>query len=49
MTFRFRASGVEHPLLMVDFGVIGGIYRGYAADLTPLVIWRGLAQWDSTL
>lgn len=30
----------EHPLLLVDFGVIGGIYRVFNADLTPLLIWR---------
>jgi hypothetical protein len=44
-----KTSGVEHPLLMAAGRWFGGIYRVYAADLTPLVIWRGLAQWDSTL
>jgi len=29
---------VEHPLLVAEFGVSGGIYRVYAADLTPLLI-----------
>jgi hypothetical protein len=29
---------VEHPLLMAGGGVFVGIYRVYAADLTPLLI-----------
>jgi hypothetical protein len=33
-----EASGVEHPLLVAGFGVVGGIYRVYAAELTPLLI-----------
>jgi hypothetical protein len=35
-----KTSEVEHPLLVACFGVIGGIYRVYAAGLTPLLIWR---------
>jgi len=38
MTFRSSASGVEHPLLVAVFGVIGGIYGVYAEDLTPMLI-----------
>ena len=38
--FGPKNRGLEHPLLMAGFGVFGGIYRVYAADLTPLLLWR---------